>query len=282
MNSNINRLDRLIRAAILEDMPRGDVTTDLLVDRRQKAKAVLFTKQESVICGLEVVKRVFKILDKNIKVKLLVKDGQKVKRNTKVITVHGRVQSLLKAERTALNFLSYLSAIATKTNLYVQEVRPYKARVLDTRKTSPSLRFLERYAVRCGGGYNHRDNLSEMAMIKDNHLLCIGNRSIKDAVRTLRKKSNVAVEVEVDTLEQFHDALFSGADVILLDNMSLLQIKKAVSLRNKFKKNILLEVSGGVGIKNIKQYARTGVDRISVGALTHSREAIDCSMEIIP
>ena len=282
MNSNINRLDRLIRSAILEDMPHGDVTTVSIVDRGQSASAVLFTKQESVICGLEVAKRVFQKLDKNARVKFFVKDGQKVKKNTKVLTVNGRVQALLSAERTALNFLSYLSAIATKTRRFTEAIRPYKAHILDTRKTTPTLRFLERYAVRCGGGRNHRDNLSEMAMIKDNHLLCIGGRSIKDVVSQLRKKKNVAVEVEVDTLKQFRDALESTADIILLDNMPSADIQKAVKLRNKLKKSILLEVSGGVDLKNVKRYAQTGVDRISIGALTHSREAIDFSMEVIP
>lgn len=281
MNININKIDKLIRSAIKEDMPEGDVTTLALIKSSHRTRAVLFTKQDVVICGLDIAKRVFELMDRNIRVRLLAKDGQKLKKNTKVLLVEGRTQSLLSAERTALNFLSYLSAIATKTDQYVREVHPYKARVMDTRKTSPTLRFVERYAVRCGGGYNHRDHLSHMAMIKDNHLLCISGRSIKDAVHAVKKKANIDVEVEVDTLIQFRDALESGADIIMLDNMSPAQIHKAVQLRNKFKKNILLEVSGGVKLGNIKQYAQAGVDRISVGALTHSREAIDFSMEII-
>lgn len=278
----MTNIDAIIRNALREDIGNGDVTTSVLIDRNKSSKAVLFTKQDAVVCGLEVAKRVFRQLDKNSRVKFFVKDGQRVKKNTKILTVQGQTRSLLSAERTALNFLSYLSAVATKTKRFVDEIRPYKAQVLDTRKTTPTLRFLERYAVRCGGGYNHRDNLSDMVMIKDNHWLCIKDRSIQTAVRQLRIKTNVAVEVEVDTFEQFHDALKSGADVILLDNMTPVQIQKAVKLRNQLKKNILLEVSGGVGLGNIKRYAKTGVDRISVGALTHSREAIDFSMEIIP
>ena len=278
----MTNLDAIIRNALCEDLGKGDVTTRSLIPAKQKATATIIAQQDAVVCGLEVAKKVFWHLDKNAKVSYLVKDGQKIKGNARVLIVKGSARTLLTGERVALNFLSYLSAIATRTKAFVDAVKPCKVQILDTRKTTPTLRFLERYAVRCGGGYNHRDDLSAMAMIKDNHWLCIGDRSIQDAVRQLRTETNVAIEVEVDTLRQFHDALESGADVILLDNMPLTHIQKAVKLRDKLKKNILLEVSGGISLDNIKRYAKTGVDRISVGTLTHSREAIDFSMEIIP
>ncbi len=278
----MTNLDAIIRNALREDLGKGDVTTRSLISARQKATATIIAKQDAVVCGLEVAKKVFWHLDKNLNVKFFVNDGQKIKRNTRVLIAKGGARTLLTGERVALNFLSYLSAIATRTKTFVDAVKPYKVQILDTRKTTPTLRFLERYAVRCGGGHNHRDHLSDMAMIKDNHWLCIGDRSIQEAVRQLRMETNVAIEVEVDTLGQFHDALESEADVILLDNMPPTHIQKAVKLRNKSKKNVLLEVSGGINFGNVKRYAKTGVDRISIGGLTHSREAIDYSMEIIP
>jgi nicotinate-nucleotide pyrophosphorylase (carboxylating) len=277
---SIPTLDRIIRLALQEDAPAGDVTTDTLVDKNGRSKAVIFSKEEAVVSGIEIAKRVFQILDTNATVKVLVKDGQKIKKGQAVLKVIGRTRALLTGERVALNFLSYLSAIATKTGHFVSKVKPYKAWILDTRKTTPTLRFLERYAVRCGGGYNHRDNLSEMAMIKDNHLFALGE--IKGAVEQLRQKTDVAVEVEVDTLEQLREALKTGADIILLDNMTPAQVGRAVKIRNQINKRILLEASGGIRLTNVRAYAQAGVDRISIGELTHSRQAVDFSMEIIP
>ncbi len=224
--------------------------------------------------------RVFRSLDPKVQIKVLVKDGQAVKRGQKVLSVKGPTRSLLSGERVALNFISYLSAISTKTARFVGKVRPFKTQILDTRKTTPMLRFLERYAVRCGGGHNHRDHLEQMMMIKDNHL-AVSSGSILQAVQRARKAVDVAIIVEVDTLAQLRDALNTEADIILLDNMTPAMISQAVALRKKQGSRILLEASGGIHLTNVGAYARAGVDRISIGELTHSREAIDFSMEIL-
>ena len=186
-------------------------------------------------------------------------------------------------ERTALNFLGYLSGIATNTRRYVRAVLPYKGVILDTRKTTPTLRELEKYAVRCGGAENHRFDLEGMILVKDNHRWACRRTSIARMVKRLRKGTREVIEFEVDTLAQFEQALAAGVDIILLDNMNCAQMKKAVILKNKSEewRRPLLEASGGITLKNIKQVARTGVDRISIGALTHSRRSIDVSMEFI-
>jgi len=272
-------LDSLIRQSLQEDIADGDVTTNTLVGQSQRSRAVIFAKEAAVVSGVEIAKRVFTMLNAATRVRISVEDGQKVKKGQTVLTVEGSTRTLLTGERVALNFLSYLSAIATKTSRFVALVKPYKTQILDTRKTTPTLRCLERYAVRCGGGHNHRDNLNEIMMIKDNHLLVAGS-SLVDAVEAAYRKVNVAIEVEVDTLAQFRDALLTHADIILLDNMTPAMIKRAVQLRKALKKSVLLEASGGIKLANVRAYARTGVDRISIGELTHSRESIDFSMEI--
>jgi nicotinate-nucleotide pyrophosphorylase (carboxylating) len=274
-----SQLDRVIRQALAEDRAARDLTTNALVGSAHRSKAVIFSKEEAVACGLTVAKRVFELRDAKTRIRLHGSDGQKVKKGQTVLTVEGPTRALLSAERTVLNFLSYLSAIATKTGRFVDRVKPFKTQILDTRKTTPTLRFLERYAVRCGGGVNHRDNLSDMMMIKDNHLLVAG-QSIAGAVKAARRNADVALEVEVDTLAQFKNILGSGADIILLDNMAPKQIREAVRLRDRAKSRVLLEASGGIDLSNVRVYAQTGVDRLSIGGLTHSRDAIDFSMEI--
>jgi nicotinate-nucleotide pyrophosphorylase (carboxylating) len=274
-------LDRVIRQALLEDAAFRDITTNTFVPKDHRSSAVIFSKNEAVVSGIEIAKRVFMMLDRNIAVRVLVKDGQKIRKGQKVLIVKGRTRALLSGERTALNFLSYLSAIATKTNAFVTKVKPFKAQILDTRKTTPTLRFLERYAVRCGGGFNHRDDLAVMMMVKDNHRAVLGSGSLSGSVNNAARTTDVAIEVEVDTWAQFQDALTSRADIILLDNMTPAMIKKAVALRNKTAKRILLEASGGISLANVRRYAQTGVDRISVGELTHSRQAVDFSMEAV-
>ena len=275
----LSSIDRIIRQALAEDLAGGDVTTNALVSRTHVSQAVIISKEDAVVCGLEIAKRVFRSLDPKISIKLLVQDGQKIKKNQKVLRIKGCTRTLLSAERVALNFLSYLSAIATTTNHFVAKTKPYSAQILDTRKTTPTLRTLERYAVRCGRGHNHRDNLHDMVMIKDNHL-AMSDRSLRETVNTACKKTNVSVEIEVDTLSQFKEALSTRADIILLDNMTPAMIKKAVAMRNRLKSSVLLEASGGINLSNVRNYAKTGVDRISIGELTHSRRAIDFSMEI--
>jgi len=274
-----DRLDRVIRQALVEDRARQDITTAAVLKKTQTAQAVILCQQEAVVCGIEIAKRVFKILNPHLQIRALVQDGQKIKKNQKVLIIQGRARALLSGERVALNFLSYLSAIATKTNRFVERIKPSKTYILDTRKTTPTLRFLERYAVRCGGGHNHRDDLAQMMLIKDNHLVAAGGL-VKEVIECALNKAGVSVEVEVDNLAQLQDAFQTSADIILLDNMTPAAVKKAVTMRNNLKKSVLLEASGGIKLANVRRYAQTGVDRISIGELTHSREAVDFSMEI--
>ncbi len=274
-------LDRIIRAALKEDIQLGDVTTNSIVPSESVSRAVIFAKENAVLCGIQLACGVFNSLNKKIKCQCHFKDGEKITPFRPVLTLKGPSRSLLTGERTALNFLSYLSAIATQTQQFVEAVKPYRVKIMDTRKTTPTLRHLERYAVKCGGGVNHRDDLSSMAMIKDNHWVLSGHLAINAMVQQIHKNRKVAVELEVDDLTQFKQALASKVDIILLDNMSPGMVRKAVDLRKKLKSPILLEVSGGVNLKTVRLYAQTGVERISVGSLTHSRRAVDFSMEIL-
>lgn len=274
------RIKDLVRLALREDIPKGDITTNSIVPLNDRATARIFVKETSVVCGLDFVSMVFKQLDPKVRLHFHIKDGQKAHKNTTILTIHGRTRAILTGERTALNFLSYLSAIATKTHLFVEKIHPYKSQILDTRKTTPTLRSLERYAVRCGGGTNHRDNLSEAVMIKDNHWSTLPKNSLFKTIDRIKHQHKVPVIVEVDNLVQLKEILQSKADVILLDNMTPAIIRKAVAMRKKINSRILFEVSGGVTIHNVRTFASTGIERISVGGLTHSREAIDFSLEI--
>ncbi len=270
----------IVRLALAEDIGQGDITTNAIVPANLKAKAVLRAKADGVICGLILTQETFKTLSLKLQFKALVKDGQRVKKGQTLARIEGPGRALLSGERVAINFLSYLSGIATKTRAFVDAVKPYKSIILDTRKTTPLLRTLERYAVRCGGGVNHRFNLNDMAMIKDNHLAaCVKKHSLIEAVNHLRSTTKKRIELEVDTWGQFQEALQSKADIILLDNMTPQQIKRAVMERNRLKSKIALEASGGINLRNVKKYAATGVDRISIGELTHSRQALDISLD---
>ena len=279
----IPNFDFIVRAALAEDHARHDVTTQRLVGASRISSARIVVKENAVVCGLAIVQRIFQELDKNIRCDFRCAEGKEVKKNTTVLLVKGKTRALLAGERTALNFLGYLSGIATSTHRYVRAVLPYKAVILDTRKTTPTLRELEKYAVRCGGARNHRSNLEDMVLVKDNHRWACRGMTVARMVKRLRRGGKKVIEFEVDTLPQFARALAAGVDIILLDNMNCAQMKKAVALRNKKgnRRQPLLEASGGITLKNIKQIARTGVDRISVGALTHSRRSIDVSMEFI-
>lgn len=273
-------IKHLVRLALREDLPKGDITTNSLVHVQSRSKARIFTKDPATVCGLEIAALVFKTLAPDIRLLSTIKDAQKVPINTTVLTIEGSTRAILTGERTALNFLSYLSAIATKTREFVDKVRPYKVKILDTRKTTPTLRYLERYAVRCGGGFNHRDNLSDAVMIKDNHWVCSHQGSLTDAIAGIKQKYKVPLIVEVDDLIQLAGILQSKADIVLLDNMKPATVRKAVAMRRKFKSGVLFEVSGGVTVNNVRDYASTGVERISIGELTHSRRSVDFSLEI--
>jgi nicotinate-nucleotide pyrophosphorylase (carboxylating) len=266
----------VLERAFREDMPMGDITTDSIVPENETSKAHLTAKQEGVIAGLQVCMEAFLMLDPRVKLEPLVKDGQFVEKGTKILTIEGNSRALLKAERTALNLLQHLSGIASLTRLFVEKIIGYNAKVVDTRKTTPGLRLLEKYAVRVGGGTNHRFSLSDGVLIKDNHIKAAGG--IYKAVKACRASvpHTVKIEVETETLKQVEEALDSGADIIMLDNMPPEVMRQAVKLIDK---RALTEASGNVTLETIQDIASTGVDIISIGSLTHSVKAMDISMK---
>jgi len=264
----------IVESAIKEDFAKKDITTKLLIEPTKISSAIIIAKKESILCGTEIVKYCFKRIDKSLNVKLLKKDGEKVKRGDVVIRIKGRTGSILKVERIALNFLQHLSGIATYTNKMVCIAKRYNVTILDTRKTLPGLRMLEKYAVYIGGGKNHRFNLKDEVLIKENHTFACGG--LENTLNKM-KKYGCKFEIEVKDLEDFKIALKHNAPFILLDNFKLRDIKKAVKLNNRKAK---LEVSGNITLKNIRKVARTGVDYISVGAITHSAKAADFSLLI--
>lgn len=270
----------IVQLALAEDIGDGDITTENMIPQKAQSKAYLAAKADGIICGINIACEVFKVLNPKIAFCGLIKDGRQVHRGSRIAEISGPTRNLLTGERVALNLLSHLSGIATQTRAYVDKIKPYKSAIMDTRKTTPLLRQLERYAVRCGGGANHRFNLNDMVMLKDNHRVSCQERPLMDVINDLKKKTNLKVEVEVDHLNELKEILDSKADIILLDNMSPKQVKEAVKMRNQAKSKIFLEASGGITLKNVKQYAACGVDRISIGALTHSFKALDISMEL--
>jgi len=267
-------IDNIIINALKEDMPTGDVTVDNLIPDDEISDAKLIAKDNGIISGIEVFKRVFELIDNTVEINLLVKDGQKVSNKELLATLHGKTQTLLKGERTALNILQRMSGIATETNKYVS-VCEKTCKILDTRKTMPNLRILDKKAVKDGGGTNHRYCLSDMVMIKDNHIDACG--SITNAVKLAKEKTHgVKIEVEVETIEQFREALNTDCDIIMLDNMSDELMRECVLINNHKKK---LEGSGNMTLERIPSASKTGVDYISVGALTHSVKALDISLK---
>jgi len=273
-------LRRLVEQALEEDLGRGDVTSDLLVPSDVAARAVLRSRGQGVIAGLDVAAMVFDVADAQIHFAALIGDGDLVAPGQELGVVSGAARSLLRAERVALNFLQRLSGIATLTSRYADAIRGTRARIVDTRKTTPGLRSLEKYAVRAGGGFNHRRDLSDAMMIKDNHLAVIGalGLSLCEAIAQARQSlpHTMKIEIEVDRLEQIPEALAAGADIILLDNMSTEDLTRAVALIDG---RATTEASGGVNLGTISEIAATGVDVISVGALTHSAPALDIGLD---
>jgi nicotinate-nucleotide pyrophosphorylase (carboxylating) len=270
--------DDLIKTALKEDMPLGDITTENTIKPGTRAKAVLIAKQDIVIAGIDVFERVFKLLDQNTVFNRHANDGDHVKNGSVFMEFEGDASVLLKGERTALNFLQHLSGIATKTAEFCKLVEDLPVKIVDTRKTIPGLRHLEKYAVKTGGGSNHRFCLSDGVLIKDNHIKAAGG--IKNAVEQVRKgiPHSVKIEVETETLEQVQEALDVGADIIMFDNMSPEMMKKASKLVNK---RALTEASGDVHLDNVRTVALTGVDIISIGELTHTVKAANISMRFI-
>jgi nicotinate-nucleotide pyrophosphorylase (carboxylating) len=270
--------DGIIRAALLEDMPQGDITSESIIPSGAVSEAVLLAKEDGVLAGLPVASRVFGIIDPAVEFRPAFEDGRPFRKDDILARIKGPTVSLLKGERTALNFLQRLSGIATATHRFVSAVAGTRARILDTRKTTPGLRLLEKYAVRMGGGANHRLGLSDMVLIKDNHLRHVG--SIREAVRRARAKvpAGIRVEVEVTSLEEAREALAAAADIVMLDNMTTDAMRDVVAL---YAGRIPLEVSGKVTMERAREIAALGVDYISVGALTHSSRALDISLEFL-
>lgn len=271
-------IDALIEAALKEDMPEGDITSESIVPAGSVSRAFIVSKAEGVLAGIFVAEKVFKKIDQRVNIEIHRKDGQNISRGDKIATLKGSSISLLKGERTALNFLQRMSGIATTTSKFVRALEGKKTKILDTRKTTPGLRVLEKYAVKMGGGTNHRFSLSDMVMIKDNHIKIVGN--ISKAVQMARKKIKPGTKIEVETtdMEEAEQALRSGADIIMLDNMSLDKMRGVVKMLSG---KVVVEVSGNVNIARASKIADLGVDFISVGALTHSYKSLDISMEFI-
>ena len=279
----------MIRAAVREDIGRGDITSQALIPPDVVGEAYIEAKQSGILCGASVVSEVFRTVDSKAKVITKARDGGHIRKGQKVFLIRGRVRSVLKGERVALNFLGSLSGIATLTHEFVTKTRGTRAKILDTRKTTPLWRELEKYAVRCGGGENHRFGLWDEVLVKDNHWSVIrpmlgkmGCRYFGDRLRARLRSRRVPVEIEVENLKQLCH-LSKGnfvPDRILLDNFSIHTLKGAVQMAKRFNRKISLEASGGVKLSNVRQIAKTGVDRISVGALTHSASALDFSLTL--
>ena len=270
-------IDNIITTALMEDINYIDAAADNLIPSEHKSSAYYVAKDTGVVCGIEIAKRVFELSGGNVDFRILMNDGTKVQKGDVIAELEGSTLTLLKGERTALNILQHMSGIATATNKCVELVSGTNASVTDTRKTLPGLRALQKYAVTVGGGKNHRYNLSDAAMLKDNHIDAYGG--ITAAVTELRKKigHTVKIEVEVRTLDELKEALENKVEIIMLDNMSCEEMKQAVEITNG---SALLEASGNVTSDNIRSVAETGVDIISLGALTHSVKCFDISMKI--
>jgi nicotinate-nucleotide pyrophosphorylase (carboxylating) len=295
MPSNKLRIEEIIDRALAEDLGKGDVTTEALIPGDRRGTGFIVAKKAGILAGINVAKQVFLRVDPELKVEILLEDGAKVKSGSRVAKVSGSIASILKAERVALNFLQRLSGIASETNRYVEAVKGLPVRIMDTRKTTPGLRSLEKHAVKAGGGENHRMNLGDGILIKDNHLAALRSQglTIREIIararqnaplslRGAKRRSNLQarqtqVEVEVGTVSEALEAVEAGADIVMLDNMNLEDMRKVVkSIRG----HALIEASGGITLDNVRAVAETGVDFISIGALTHSARALDISLEL--
>jgi nicotinate-nucleotide pyrophosphorylase (carboxylating) len=276
------QIEDIIDRALAEDLGKGDVTTDALIPGDRRGTGFIVAKKEGILAGINVAKQVFHRVDPELKVDVLLEDGARIEPGSKIARVSGSIASILKAERVALNFLQRLSGIASETNRYVKRVEGLPVRIMDTRKTTPGLRSLEKYAVRVGGGQNHRMSLGDGILIKDNHLAALRSQglNIKQIVtkaRSSTQRSECWIEVEAVTVSEALEAVEAGANIVMLDNMSLEDMRKAVkSIHGR----ALIEASGGITLGNVRAVAETGVDFISIGALTHSATALDISLEL--
>lgn len=271
-------INRIIKTALKEDIGAGDITTKAIISPKKMGQAQAIAKDDFVVAGIDIFKQTFLLVDERIKFKIFIVEGNTTKKGEIIAQVSGALASILRAERVALNLFQRMCGIATQTKRYVEAVRGTKAKILDTRKTIPGLRVLDKMAVKIGGGFNHRMGLYDGALIKDNHIAAAG--SIKAAVAAQKKKMTKKIKIEVETknLTEVEEALSSGVDIIMLDNMPIDEMKKAVEL---VKGRALVEASGNVNLNNVAQIAQIGVDFISVGEITHSVRAADISLKII-
>ncbi len=272
------KVDLIIENALQEDLGPGDITTDAIFSSGDTCEAQIIAKQEGIIAGIPIAQRVFQKLDSVLTAVPKLEDGEHVKPGYEILAIKGSVRAVLSAERLALNLLQRMSGIATATSKYVEAVSGCRARILDTRKTAPGLRVLDKYAVSVGGGYNHRIGLYDAVLIKDNHINFVG--SVSKAVEVVRSKyqSKFKIEVETSNLDEVREAIEAGADIIMLDNMSVEMMKEAVIMINR---KSITEASGGITLDTVREIAQTDVDFISVGAITHSPSALDMGLYMV-
>lgn len=277
-NLDWNQVDLIIENALKEDIGARDVTTDLLFPEDSRCNAIIQAKEQGIVAGLPIAKRTFRSLSNDIKWVEHKRDGESIAKGDILVKIRGSKKAILAGERVALNFIQRLSGIATLTSRFVKAVEGLSVKITDTRKTVPGLRILDKYAVRTGGGHNHRMGLFDGVLIKDNHLKLMG--SIAEAINRIKKKPGVRLQIEVETsrLEEVREALAAGADIIMLDNMPLNAMRKSVEMING---RALIEASGGITLKNVRRVAETGVDIISIGSLTHSPKALDISLYLV-
>lgn len=277
------QLERIIDLALAEDTSHGDITSQILISPEQEGKALITAGAEGIVAGGDVAGQVFLKVEPALKVDVLIPDGKRVEAGDKIIIVAGSIAGILKAERVALNFLSHLSGIASETARYVSRIKDSIAIITDTRKTLPGLRVLEKYAVRHGGGQNHRLNLGDGILIKDNHIAALRQTgmNLKDIIARAKKNApdDMKIEIEVGTFAEAMEAVATGVDIVMLDNMTIDETRRVVEVTSE---QVKLEASGGINLDNVHAMAMTGVDFISVGAITHSARALDFSLEIQP
>ena len=273
--------EKIIEQALAEDLGSGDITTEFLISETQHGSATIIAKAKGVVAGTEITKQVFLKVDPEIKVDILVKDGEEINHNDIIARIEGKIASILKAERVALNFLQHLSGIASDTARYVRAIEGTQAQITDTRKTTPGLRALEKHAVLVAGGKNHRMGLDDGILIKDNHLAALRRQglNIKDIMEKARQKNiyKHPIEIEVKNLQEATEAADAGAEIIMLDNMNLNDIYQTVQ---QIKGHAIIEASGGITLEKVRAIAKTGIDLISIGALTHSSKALDISLKL--
>jgi nicotinate-nucleotide pyrophosphorylase (carboxylating) len=283
------QMQAIIRYALSEDIGKGDITTESLISNNKILKAYILAKEDCVLCGGEAIRTIFKLVDRKVHVNMLKHDGNKVKNGEIICLINGPIHSILKAERICLNYIGYLSGISSMTNQYVERIQGTKAHIYDTRKTMPGYRLPEKYAVITGGGYNQRVGLYDQVLIKDNHFKALSDEELSDIanlIRHVRKKipKKMKIQVEADCLKLLRKIIPAHPDYILLDNMNKPTLREAIKLiRAENKKEgvaIQIEASGGITLENVREIAKLGVDRISIGAITHSSHNIDFSLEV--